>query len=304
MGTCRNPGLGGAIPGLATMEWTFVRNGVETVRRAGVPTSQVLVPVQIPDVIDGLWLEWKLVPVGTCRHPGLGGAIPGLATMEWTCVRNGVETVRRAGVPTSQVLVPVQIPDVIDGLWLEWKLVPVGTCRHPGLGGAIAPPRPGCWQVPTGTSFHSSHKPSISSAICTGTSTCEVGTPARLTLSIPFLTQVHSIVASPGIAPHRPGCRQLPTGTSFHSSHKPSITSAICTGTSTCEVGTPARLTVSTPFLTQVHSIVASPGIAPPRPGCRQVPTGTSFHSSHKPSITSGICTGTSTCEVGWCQYK
>ena len=57
--------------------------------------------------------------MGTCRHPGLGGAIPVLATMEWTCVRNGVETVRRAVVPTSQVLVPVQIADVIDGLWLE-----------------------------------------------------------------------------------------------------------------------------------------------------------------------------------------
>ena len=57
--------------------------------------------------------------MGICRHPGLGGAIPGLATMEWTCVRNGVETVRRAGVPTSQVLVPVQIADDIDGLWLE-----------------------------------------------------------------------------------------------------------------------------------------------------------------------------------------
>ena len=163
----------------------------------------------------------------------------------------------------------------------------------------IAPPRPGCRQVPTGTSFHFSQKPSISSAICTGTSTCEVGIPARLTVSTPFLTQVHSIVASPGIAPPRPGCRQVSTGTSFHSSHKPSITSAICTGTSTCEVDTPARLTVSTPFLTQVHSIVASPGIAPPRPGCRQVPTGTSFHSSYKRSITSAICTGTSTCEVG-----
>ena len=119
MGTCQHPGLGGAIPGLATMEWTCVRNGLETVRRAGVPTSQVLVPVQIADVIDGLWLECKLVHVGTCRHPSLGGGIPGLATMEWTFVRNGVETVRRAGVPTSQVLVPVQIADVIDGLWLE-----------------------------------------------------------------------------------------------------------------------------------------------------------------------------------------
>ena len=57
--------------------------------------------------------------MGNCRHLGLCGTIPGLATMEWTCVRNGMETVRRAGVPTSQVLVPVQIADVIDGLWLE-----------------------------------------------------------------------------------------------------------------------------------------------------------------------------------------
>ena len=70
------------------------------------------------------------------------------------------------------------------------------------------------------------------------------------------------MVASPGIAQPRTGCCRLPLGTSFHSSHKLSISIPICTGTSSCEVGTPAFLTHSTPIKTQVHSIVAIPGIA------------------------------------------
>ena len=60
--------------------------------RQGVPTSQLLVPLQIGRDIDGLWLEGKLVRRGSRQHPALGGAIPGMATMGWT----GVETVRKA----------------------------------------------------------------------------------------------------------------------------------------------------------------------------------------------------------------
>ena len=60
-----------------------------------------------------------LVPRGSRRHPSLGRAIPGLATMEWTCVWNGVEMVRKVGVPISQLLVPVEIDRDINGLWLE-----------------------------------------------------------------------------------------------------------------------------------------------------------------------------------------
>ena len=123
--------------------------------------------------------------------------------------------------------------------------------------------------------------------------------PSFLTISTQFQTQVHSTVASLGIAPPRAGCRRLPLGTSFHSSHKLSIFLSICTGNRSCEMGTPAFLTVSTPFQTQVHFIVASPGIAPPRAGCRRLPLGTSFHFSHKLSISLSICTGTSGCEVG-----
>ena len=82
------------------MEWTCVWNGMETVRKAGrVPTSQLLVPVQIGRDIDGLWLEGKLVQRGSRQHPAFGRPIPGLATMEWTCVWNGVELVRKAGCP-------------------------------------------------------------------------------------------------------------------------------------------------------------------------------------------------------------
>ena len=126
-----------------------------------------------------------------------------------------------------------------------------------------------------------------------------MGTPAFLTISTPFQTQVHSIVACPGIAPPTTGCRQIPLGTSFHSRHKPSKSLSICTGTSSCEVGTPAFLTISTTFQTQVNSIVASPRIAPPRIGCRLIPLSTSFHSSHKSSISLSICPGTSSCEMG-----
>ena len=44
--------------------------------------------------------------------------------MEWTCVWNGMEIARKAGVPTLQLLVQVQIDRDIDGLWVELKLVP------------------------------------------------------------------------------------------------------------------------------------------------------------------------------------
>ena len=114
-----------------------------------------------------------------------------------------------------------------------------------------------------------------------------------------FLTQVHSIVASPEIYPLSRGCHQVFLGSSFHSSQKLLITSSIYRSTSTCELGTPAFLAISNRFQTQVHSIVASQEIYPLSPGSRQVDLGSSFHSSHKPSIKSSICRSTSTCKVG-----
>ena len=162
----------------------------------------------------------------------------------------------------------------------------------------IYPPRPGCRRLPLGTSFHSSHKPSISLSICTGTSSCEVGNPAFLTISFPLQTQVHTIVASPRNSPPRTGCRRLPQGSSFHSSHKPPISLSICNVTSSSEVGTPAFLKISTLFKTQVHSIVAIPRSAPSRAWCLRLPLGTTFHFSHKSSISLSIFTGTSNCEV------
>ena len=122
---------------------------------------------------------------------------------------------------------------------------------------------------------------------------------AFLTISSSFQTQVHSIVTSLAIGPPRAGCHRLPLATSFYSSNKPSISLSICTGTRSCKMGTPAFLAISTPFQTRVHSIVASPGIAPPNAGCGRLPLATSFHSSNKPSISLSICTGTSSCKVG-----
>ena len=144
------------------------------------------------------------------------------------------------------------------------------------------PLSPGGRQVFLGSSFYSSHKPSITSLICKSTSTCEVGTPLFLAISSRFQTQVHSIVACPEVYPLSPGCRQVPLDKSFPCSHKPLITSSICRSTSTCEVGTPAFLAISSRFQTQVHSIVGSPEINPLSPGCREVPLDTIFHSSHK----------------------
>ena len=40
-------------------------------------------------------------------------------TLEWTCVWNRLEMTRKAAVPTSHVLVLLQIEDVIDGLWQQ-----------------------------------------------------------------------------------------------------------------------------------------------------------------------------------------
>ena len=157
--------------------------------------------------------------------------------------------------------------------------------------------RSGCCRLPLGTCFYSSCKPSISLSICTGTSSCEVGTPAFLTIFTPFQTQVRSTVASPRIVPLRAGCCQLPLGTSFHSSHKPSISLSINTGISRCKEGTPTFLTISTTLQTPVHSIVASPRTAPLRAGCCRLPFTTSFHSNHKSSIS--ISNVNSSCEVG-----
>ena len=111
--SCRYPALGGSIPGLPTMEWTCVWNGVEMIRNTGVLTSQVLVQVQIAKEPDGLWLEWKLVPPGTRRYPALGGSFPGLSTMEWICVWNGVEMVRNAGVA-----------HIGSQIWTFWSILP------------------------------------------------------------------------------------------------------------------------------------------------------------------------------------
>ena len=163
----------------------------------------------------------------------------------------------------------------------------------------IFPLRHGCRQVLLDTNFHFSLKPSMTPSIFRSTSTCEVGTPAFLAISSRFQTQVHSIVASPEIYPLIPGCRQVPLGTSLNFSNKPSITSSICRRTSTCKVGTPAFLAISNRFQKKIHCIVASPEIYPLSPGCRQVFLRSSFHSSHKPSITSSICRSTSTCELG-----
>ena len=113
-----------------------------------------------------------------------------------------------------------------------------------------------------------------------------------------FQTQFYSIVACPEVFPLSPGCRQVPLDTSFHSSHKLLITSLICRSTITWELGTPAFLAISSRFQTQVLSIVASQEIYSLSPGSRQVLLGTSFHSSHKPSITSSILRSTSTCQV------
>ena len=66
------------------------------VRKAWVPTSQLLVRVHIDRDTNGLWLESQLVPRGSRLHPALSGTILGQATMEWTCVRNGLEIVRKA----------------------------------------------------------------------------------------------------------------------------------------------------------------------------------------------------------------
>ena len=121
----------------------------------------------------------------------------------------------------------------------------------------------GCRWIPMGTRFQSSCKPSIYLSICTGTSRFQEGTLAFLTISFSFQRQVHSIVASPRITPLKAGCFQLPLGTSFHSRHKLSISLSICTGISSCKVGTSAFLTISIPFQTQGHSIVASLRIAP-----------------------------------------
>ena len=125
------------------------------------------------------------------------------------------------------------------------------------------------------------------------------GYPAFMAISSRFQTQVHSTAASPEICPLSPGCRHVPLDTRFHSSHKPSITSSICRSTSTCEVGTPAFLAISSRIKTQVHSILARPEIFLLSPWCRQVPLCTSFHSSYKLAITSSICGSTSTCDVG-----
>ena len=84
---------------MATMEWTCVWNGVKTVRKAGVLTSQLLLSVQIGRDIDDFWLDGNLVQRGSRQHPAVGGTIPGLATMEWSCVWNGVKMVRKAGCP-------------------------------------------------------------------------------------------------------------------------------------------------------------------------------------------------------------
>ena len=95
------PELSRENSGLDILEWTCIWNRLEIARKAVVPTSQVLMLLQFEDVIDGLWLELKLVPRGSSRHPGLRRGIFGLATMEWTCVRNRLEMARKAGVPTS-----------------------------------------------------------------------------------------------------------------------------------------------------------------------------------------------------------
>ena len=163
----------------------------------------------------------------------------------------------------------------------------------------VYPLSPGFRQVPPGTTLNSSNTPSITSSICRRNSTCELGTPAFLAISNRFQKKVHFIVASPEINPLSPWCLQVFLGSSFHSSHKPSITSSICRSTSTCELGTPAFLAISSRFKTQVHSILASLKIYPLSPGSLQVLLGTSFHSSHKPSITSSIFRSTSICEVG-----
>ena len=39
--------------------------------------------------------------------------------MQYNCVWNGLEMARKAGVPTSHVLVLLQIEDVIDGFKLK-----------------------------------------------------------------------------------------------------------------------------------------------------------------------------------------
>ena len=122
---------------------------------------------------------------------------------------------------------------------------------------------------------------------------------AFLAISSRYQTQFYCIVACPEVYPHSPGCRQVPLDTSFHSSHNSLITSSICRSTSTCQVGTPAFLAISSRFQTQVHSIVGSPEIYPLSLWCRQVPLDTSFHSSHKLSTTFSICRSTSTCDVG-----
>ena len=125
------------------------------------------------------------------------------------------------------------------------------------------------------------------------------GHPTFLAIPSRFQTQVHSIVASHEISPLSPGCRRLPLGTSFHFSHKALITSSNCRSTSTCIVGTPAFLAISSRFQTKIDPIVASPEISPHSPGCRRLPLGTKIHSSNKPSITSSNCRSTSTCKVG-----
>ena len=127
------------------------------------------------------------------------------------------------------------------------------------------PPWVGCCRLSMGTTFHFSYKPSIFPSICTSTSSCEVGTPSFSGHfhSISILTQVHSIMASSGIYPPKAWCRLLHLGTSFHSSYKASIFLSIYTSTSTCDVDTPSFSGHFHSSLTQVHSIVVSPGILP-----------------------------------------
>ena len=64
--------------------------------------------------------------------------------MEWTCVWYCFDMAKKAGVPTLKELLLLKFEDVIDGLWLERKLVPRGSERHPGLSIEISGKKAGC----------------------------------------------------------------------------------------------------------------------------------------------------------------
>ena len=115
--------------------------------------------------------------------------------------------------------------------------------------------------------------------------------PAILIVYTAFQTQGHPIVQSPGNARLDGGVVGYLLVLAFIVAIKRQYPNRFVVASVLAKWIIPAILTVSTPFQTQVHSIVATPGNASLSAGCCQVPVGTSFDSSNNPSISKSICT-------------